>query len=150
MHKIESKPGTCCVLFRSHKRRRTQIGRWGCLYIEPGYYLYVGSAFGPGGVAARVLWHCRKSRRSTAKHWHMDYLKDHVTPVVVWCSYALTCLEHRWARRLLRMAEMTPIDGFGCSDCQCQTHLFHTSTEPASDRIINAVDGNAKMYQKRE
>ncbi len=61
MQKLESKPGNYCILIRSHKRQRTQIGRWGYLNIEPGYYLYVGSAFGPGGVSARVLWHCRKS-----------------------------------------------------------------------------------------
>ncbi len=44
------------------------------------------------------------------------------------------------------MAEMTPIDGFGCSDCQCQAHLFYTSTEPASDRIINAIGGQVEAW----
>jgi Uri superfamily endonuclease len=44
------------------------------------------------------------------------------------------------------MAEMTSIDGFGCSDCQCQAHLFHTPTEPASDRIISAIGGQVEKH----
>jgi len=144
MHKIESKPGTYCILFRSQKGRITQIGRWGHLKIVPGYYIYVGSAFGPGGILARVLRHCRKSK---AKHWHVDYLRDFVTPVMAWYSYAPTHLEHRWASRLLRMSELTPINGFGCSDCQCQAHLFHMQTEPALVQIWNALAARNRDLQ---
>jgi len=146
MHEMESRPGTYCILFQSQKSRRVQIGRWGYLYIEPGYYLYVGSAFGPGGVSARVLRHCRKSCRSKAKHWHMDYLRDYVTPVMAWYSYAPTRLEHRWAGRLLGMAEMTSINGFGCSDCQCPAHLFQTPTEPKPGRINSAIGGQVEAW----
>ena len=92
MHKIKSKPGTYCILFRSQKKRRTRIGRWVYLYIEPGYYLYVGSAFGPGGILSRVLQHCRKSK---AKHWHMDYLREFVTPVMA----SKTCPLLTWGVR---------------------------------------------------
>jgi len=138
MHKIKSKPGTYCILFRSQKKRRTRIGRWGYLYIEPGYYLYVGSAFGPGGILSRVLRHCRKSK---AKHWHMDYLQEFVTPVMAWHSYDPVRLEHCWARGLLKMSELNPINGFGCSDCQCQAHLLYTPTKPASPRVSSALAG---------
>jgi Uri superfamily endonuclease len=44
------------------------------------------------------------------------------------------------------MAEMTSINGFGCSDCQCQAHLFHTPTEPVSNRIISAIGGQAEAW----
>jgi Uri superfamily endonuclease len=76
----------------------------------------------------------------------MDYLRDYVTPVMAWYSYAPTRLEHRWAGRLLGMAEMTSINGFGCSDCQCPAHLFQTPTEPKPGRINSAIGGQVEAW----
>jgi Uri superfamily endonuclease len=59
---MQSNPGTYAIVFRSYKSTSIQIGRWGLLDIQPGYYIYVGRAFGPGGVQARVLRHCRKTK----------------------------------------------------------------------------------------
>ncbi len=40
--------------------------------LEPGVYAYVGSAFGPGGLAARLRRHlCGERRRLW---WHIDWL----------------------------------------------------------------------------
>jgi len=43
------------------------------LDLLPGYYIYIGSAFGPGGVRARMLRHLRADK---PKHWHIDYLRE--------------------------------------------------------------------------
>lgn len=140
---MEPKPGTYALVLRCHTRAKAQIGRWGHLDIEPGYYIYVGSAFGPGGVSARVLRHCRAA---ACKHWHIDYLREFVTPLWAWYSHDPVRLEHRWAQALAGMADMTSIEGFGCSDCNCQAHLFHAVTEPDHARFSDAVGGPVETW----
>lgn len=93
----------------------------------PGFYIYVGSAFGPGGVRARVLRHCRLAK---AKHWHIDYLREFLSPMGACYSYDAMRLEHQWAQVLCDMSGMSSIRGFGCSDCQCHSHLFQTPSMP--------------------
>lgn len=124
---MKPEPGTYALILLSDSNARVQISRWGEIELVPGYYLYVGSAFGPGGVRARVSRHCRADK---PKHWHIDYLREYVVPVVVWISYESEQLEHKWSQALSDKTEMTPIPGFGCSDCRCHSHLFHTFNAP--------------------
>ncbi|NIP37734.1 MAG: GIY-YIG nuclease family protein, partial [Candidatus Dadabacteria bacterium] len=70
---MNSESGTYTLIYRNRSKTRVQVGRLGKIYIQPGYYIYVGSAFGPGGVRARVSRHFRKTKRS---HWHIDYLRE--------------------------------------------------------------------------
>jgi Uri superfamily endonuclease len=124
---LRSDPGTYALILQSDSNEHAQVGRWGELQLKPGYYIYIGSAFGPGGVKARVARHWRTNKR---KHWHIDYLREHVALAEIWVSYEAERFEHQWAQTLLEMSEMTPIRGFGCSDCNCQAHLFNSIKLP--------------------
>ncbi len=124
---MKSDPGTYALILQCGSNVSVQIGHWRQIDILPGYYIYNGSAFGPGGVRARVLRHLRMDK---PKHWHIDYLSEFVTPVAVWVSYETERLEHQWAQVFYDMPELTPFQGFGCSDCKCSSHLFHTLTKP--------------------
>jgi len=126
---MKSEPGTYALILKSQSNEILQAGRWGQLNLRPGYYIYIGSAFGPGGVKARVSRHLRADNR---KHWHIDYLRERVTPLEVWVSYDAKHFEHEWAKILLDWPETTPVQGFGCSDCRCSSHLFFTSKLPNS------------------
>ena len=134
-------PGTYALVLRSQQSASAQIGRWGRLNIRPGYYIYVGSAFGPGGVRSRVSRHCREAK---SKHWHIDYLREFASPVAVWCSYDTAHLEHRWAKALNNLGDTTPVEGFGCTDCQCEAHLFFTTKEPELVAFSAAVDSGVE------
>jgi len=136
---MKSNPGTYALVLRSQTSTKTPIGRWGHLDIQPGYYIYVGSAFGPGGVLARVSRHCRENK---SKRWHIDYLREWVTPVSAWCSYDTVHLEHRWAQALAKMPATTPIKGFGCSDCKCESHLFFTARKPLLSAFASVLAGS--------
>ena len=140
MSALKAEPGTYALVFRSDKKAKAQIGRRGHLDIEPGYYIYVGSAFGPGGVRARVSRHVRKTK---LKHWHIDYLQGFVTPVFAWCSYEEVHLEHQWAQSIIEMKDVTAIKGFGCSDCNCLSHLFYAAGTGKSDitRLSRVIGG---------
>lgn len=74
-------PGTYVLVLRSSTTRTIFIGRLGKLPLRPGSYLYIGSAFGPGGLRARI-WH--HSHRAERPHWHIDYLRRHAQLEAVW------------------------------------------------------------------
>ena len=120
-------PGTYALILQSRSNETIRVGRWGQLELKPGYYLYVGSAFGPGGVRARISRHLRANK---PKHWHIDYLREFVTPLCAWVNYEAKRLEHQWAQHFYEMSEVAAIQGFGCSDCKCYSHLFHTAVKP--------------------
>ena len=130
-------------MLRSDASVSAEIGRWGRLDIRPGYYVYVGSAFGPGGVRARVLRHCREVQN---KHWHIDYLREFANLASVWYSHSPVRLEHPWAEALAGMKEMRPVKGFGCSDCKCESHLFFVARKLILARFANAVPGAVKSW----
>jgi Uri superfamily endonuclease len=124
---VKSESGTYALILQSYSTGKVQIGRLGQIELVPGYYIYVGSAFGPGGVRARVSRHWRMDK---PKHWHIDYLREFVTPLFAWVSYEPEQLEHQWAQLFHDMSEVNSIQGFGCSDCNCYSHLFHTVVVP--------------------
>jgi Uri superfamily endonuclease len=138
-----AQPGTYALILRSRSKARTQVGRWGWLDIEPGYYIYVGSAFGPGGVRARVARHCRATKR---KHWHIDYLREFLSPIGAWYSHETTRLEHRWAQAFHDMDCTSSVQGFGCSDCKCRSHLFNTRAEPDLALFSVIVGGQVRAW----
>jgi Uri superfamily endonuclease len=121
---LQPETGTYALILQSHALTTIQVGRWREMEIQPGYYIYVGSAFGPGGVRARLSRHLREDK---PKRWHIDYLRASVTPLAAWVSYQQERLEHRWALAFYHMSEASAIQGFGCSDCNCYSHLFHVN-----------------------
>jgi len=120
---MDARTGTYALLLEAITDRRIQIGRWRAVELQRGYYVYIGSAFGPGGVRARVLRHQRVEKKN---HWHIDYLRQHCNAVGAWYTYDPDRLEHEWASSLNRTDGYTAIKGFGCSDCRCDSHLFYT------------------------
>ena len=134
--RMRSEPGTYILWLKSESHHSISVGRWGELTIQPGFYGYVGSAFGPGGVRARVSRHCRAEKR---QHWHIDYLRPYTTPTTIWYSHTPERLEHIWANGLLQMAETIPIKGFGSSDCQCESHLCFMPASPNLNQFEHLI-----------
>ena len=111
--------GTYIIVLYVVKSQRIQIGKLGRFQFKKGYYAYVGSAFGPGGLNSRIKHHIEPKKRY---HWHIDYLNPAVKEV--WVSDPGERLEHEWAGSLGKIAS-DQIPGFGCSDCSCESHLFY-------------------------
>jgi len=88
--------------------------------LKPGLYAYVGSAFGPGGLRARISRHWRREKR---RHWHIDWItmSEHCEHVG-----ALVFPNERIESDLSAILEkhFVPIPGFGASDSPEDTHLF--------------------------
>ena len=123
-------------------RQQLQIGRLGGMQLSKGWYIYFGSAFGPGGLAARVGRHlrCHKTR-----HWHIDHLIWATTVQEVWYSQQRRNLEHCWAQTALNQpTALNLLRGFGASDCHCLSHLVRLPTYGAVKTLFNALD--AKVW----
>ncbi len=114
--------GTYILLMQLSTAQSLMIGRLGMFDLAAGWYAYVGSAFGSGGLAGRLKHHFKPAPRP---HWHIDYLRQVAPLVEVCCAASDTRLECTWAAALKHMpgAEI-PIPRFGASDCRCEAHLF--------------------------
>jgi len=144
---IAARPGTYAIVLYAGSCTGIRVGRLGRVRIEHGYYVYVGSAFGPGGTRVRVSRHLRDGK---AKRWHIDYLREVATPVCIWCSYEPQNLEHQWARAIGDMPGISGIKGFGSSDCGCSTHLFFAETRPDLARYSSVLRHAVDAWTRTE
>ena len=94
--------------------------------LQPGYYLYIGSGGGPGGVNARIRRHLVKKK---SIHWHIDQITTNTDAHIIkaWIcnnSWGLY-MESRVALCLEKHLDPGP-PGFGSSDDRhAKTHLFN-------------------------
>jgi Uri superfamily endonuclease len=123
-HELPRAPGTYVLMIQVTRPIVISPGRLGTFRLDEGWYAYVGSARGSGGLAARVARHLRAPRERRPR-WHIDYLTA-LAPViyVIWAT-GNAKRECQWARRLLALpGSAIPIPRFGASDCHCPTHLI--------------------------
>ncbi len=126
-YQFPSKPGTYALIFQNNALTYIQAGSLGRLVVEPGWYIYVGSAFGPGGLRGRLMHHLNDRPR----RWHVDALKSATSIHSVWFTTDPRRLEHAWAQAWMNLPGIAvPWKGFGSSDCRCQAHLFRSFHEP--------------------
>jgi Uri superfamily endonuclease len=114
-----------------------RVGRLGSLNVVPGRYLYVGSAYGPGGIAARITRHQKQSGKRT--HWHIDYLIEATGVAQAWAVPGGD--ECRIVSVLLnRETIFIPFPGFGSSDCKtCRAHLLNADKELCISTLLDSA-----------
>jgi Uri superfamily endonuclease len=124
------------------------VGRLGRFHFPAGWYVYAGSARGPGGLAARLARHLRSLK---LLHWHIDYLRAYASPVEIWYATGMQRQECSWARALLGLSGASvPVPRFGASDCRCSTHLIHFTTPPDLVAFTNAIGVSVSQEVLRE
>lgn len=124
----ERSKGTYALLLRLEKPEDIVVGRLGKFAFPAGYYLYVGSALGPGGLQARLARHLRAEKRL---HWHIDYLIQRTQLIEIWSIASrkrLECILAEIARNL--PGAQAPVPRFGSSDCRCPSHLIYLAAKP--------------------
>ena len=138
---LKAHPGTYALVLSSSVPAVIRVGKLGGLPLQPGFYVYVGSAHGPGGLRARLAHHLEPT---DLPHWHIDYLRTHANPEEVWYCYDRIPWEHQWAKCLGTLpGASVPLVGFGSSDCTCESHLFFFGSRPsraAFARRLGAID----------
>jgi len=112
-----------------------RVGRLGLRHFRRGWYLYAGSARGPGGIRARCARHLRPDKR---QRWHIDYLTQVAQVRQVWFSEELT--EMHLVTELLRCPTLEqPVAGFGASDSRARAHLFYSPANPGAARLTRRM-----------
>lgn len=112
--------GAYLLVLRLRRPRRIVVGALGRRRFEAGWYLYAGSARGPGGLAARVGRHLRGGARV---RWHVDHLRRAMEAPGAWVrAGGDSCV----AIAAIRDAGAgSAVPGIGASDCPgCDTHLI--------------------------
>ena len=117
--------GTYTLLIHVPTAVTVEVGALGAYELPAGPYAYTGSALGAGGFS-RVDRHRRVARGDhDVRHWHIDYLLGRpdtdLTSVVRSVGIDAECA-------VTGRLPTGPIDGFGASDCDCESHLATGST----------------------
>lgn len=140
---LPSDPGTYVVLLCMEGSTTVNAGALGSLRCEPGWYLYVGSAMGPGGLKARIGRHLEKDKKC---RWHVDYLRMNARVAGVWFARGKRKRECFWAARLYSLAgSSVPFRGFGASDCRCPAHLYRFDKRPSPSVLKSKVVESLEM-----
>lgn len=135
------KSGTYILIFELARSRKIRIGKLGIYPFPTGFFAYVGSAFGPGGLSARLRHHFKIAHKP---HWHVDYFRKYADIKEVWGVEDTIRHEHIWASLLMLMENATIlIPGFGSSDCKCESHLVYFKNKPEIQvfRDLNVCNG---------
>jgi Uri superfamily endonuclease len=112
--------GIYVLIIHVDKGISLNIGALGKIAFTKGLYAYVGSA--QTNMEQRIKRHTRKEKR---KFWHIDYLLDNNAAKIIKVFYkkAKKPEECKTAKTISEKGK--PINAFGCSDCNCKSHLFH-------------------------
>ena len=122
-------PGTYALVVRVMETATISIGKLGTQQFPPGYYVYLGSALGPGGLRARVGRYLHQNE-SSKLHWHIDYLLRRSALIEIWWTVGDNRQECSWSEILSKVGMVYPL-GFGSSDCNCDGHLVAFRTTSA-------------------
>jgi histidyl-tRNA synthetase len=123
---IPAAPGAYVLIVDLARPVALDIATLPGVVLPAGRYAYCGSAYGPGGMRARIGRH---QRRDKTVRWHIDRLTAagrivavHAEPEGVECDL--------FARLLSAPGATVPLAGFGSSDCSlCPAHLARLPDE---------------------
>ncbi|MDH7488297.1 MAG: GIY-YIG nuclease family protein [Anaerolineae bacterium] len=138
--------GVYLLVLHLPQARSVDVGALGKFHFPAGWYVYVGSAHGPGGLGARLRRHRSQQK---ALRWHVDYLRAVADSMEAWAAPLPRKWECEWARHLLQWpGALIPAPGFGASDCCCASHLVRLPARPDGDLVRALTDGAASHWEE--
>lgn len=113
---------TYILLIRNNADVRIDVGSIGETKFRKGWYGYVGSS--RSSDFTRLTRHSEVSTgQNDTRHWHIDYLNGHINTDI---ERAYTSTNKGECETAEEMDKLMSIEDFGCSDCDCDSHLFYT------------------------
>jgi Uri superfamily endonuclease len=147
MNSLPSACGTYVLVYFLSRSQKIEIGQLGEIAFRKGYYLYVGSAFGRGGLSVRLGHHLNPK---SPQRWHIDYLGRKAELKEVWFTTSPIKLEHQWADVLAGTVGKQPFrKKFGSSDCSCYTHLFYFARKPSKEKLMEDTGEDRLVLQEQ-
>ncbi|MFX1256655.1 MAG: DUF123 domain-containing protein [Promethearchaeota archaeon] len=120
--------GNYILVISVNNNINVQIGKLGNLFFKKGFYTYIGSAMGKSGSSTlenRVKRHLSSDDRKKT-HWHIDFLLKNKEAKIIKLELIpiRKKIECTIAQELLDLSDGF-IENFGCSDCNCRSHLIY-------------------------
>jgi len=122
--------GSYHLVIGLHKSITLKHRRYSDNQLNPGYYIYTGSAM--GSLSARLQ---RYLKPPLKRHWHIDYLLASRNTIIeeIWVCPAKTkeeCLRNKVILALPGAGILLP--RFGATDCRagCPAHLVYFQRRP--------------------
>jgi Uri superfamily endonuclease len=143
---IPESRGTYALLLYLAENKRISIGHLGDFDLLPGDYVYVGSAFGSGGLRARLKRHYKIEKK---KQWHLDWFLPHASIKGVCYRFGPERYECDWVQELISIkGAKYPVPGFGSSDCvkKCGAHLIYFSEEISLASLCKLLNARSQIY----
>jgi len=135
--------GCYCLIIYVKKKSRIKIGKkLGCIEFKRGIYVYIGSAM--NSLESRLNRHLSDDKKL---HWHVDYLLKHDNTKILNILYNTDKKVECDISQYLS-AKTTSIRDFGCSDCDCESHLYYfKNRKEAIEHVKRAYDSIAMPYK---
>jgi len=131
-------PGTYTLLIELSAGTTITFGAAGERALDPGWYAYTGSAFGPGGLA-RVERHREVAAGDRdVRHWHVDSLTGHPDARLDE-AYATVDVARECATARDLADAGSPVAGVGASDCDCDSHLAYAPSRRRLAAVLRSI-----------
>lgn len=118
---LASRKGAYVLLVGLDRALLAGAGRCRSGHLPTGTYLYAGSAYGAGGIAARIGRHFKRDKKV---HWHVDRLTLEASCLAAFIVENGN--ECELVEALLESNRVTiALEGFGSTNCStCRSHLL--------------------------
>ncbi len=137
--------GSYALVLRISSRRKIQVGKLGLVEFPRGHYIYFGSAL--GGLKARVDRHLSSDKKL---HWHADYLSAEVPWEYAWQLADGQRWECVWAGAAAELDNVvSPVPGFGSSDCRCNSHLVRVNTAKQVRGLLSSLSPAPRRLRRK-
>ncbi|MCS3921834.1 endonuclease-3 [Methanococcus voltae PS] len=122
--KIPKEKGTYVLKINLKSPKKIKIGKKGKeIKFRKGDYYYIGSAMGNSlNLYNRVNRHLAEAKDKN-NHWHIDYLLEFGNIKEIYIVESPE--ECNFAKKMFKNKNMEYVEDFGCSDCNCKSHLFY-------------------------
>ncbi|MDS0220201.1 GIY-YIG nuclease family protein [Haloarcula sp. S1AR25-5A] len=129
--------GTYTLVLKRDASGPITVGALGEIEFPAGWYAYTGSALGSGGFSRIDRHRAVAAGDNDTRHWHIDYLLGDTTTTIERVVTTEADVECAVAQRIGgSTAGFDRVDSFGCSDCDCRSHLRYHERR---DRLLDAV-----------
>lgn len=133
--------GCYCLIINVDGKMELKIGKLGKIKFKRGYYVYVGSAM--NSLKSRIRRHLSEDKKL---HWHVDYLLKKAKIRDVIYNESTRKIECELSEYISKKTD--GIKGFGCSDCECESHLYYFKTKKeAIECVENAYKSIAMEFK---
>jgi len=118
--------GGYAIIIRIEKNIKIELFKKN-IDVKPGFYVYIGSACGPGGLRARILRHLKRTKKI---RWHIDKITSNINAKVIIIIYSDKVQGNSFERKVsscLFRKGLDYIEKFGSTDDKENiSHLFYS------------------------